>query len=82
MSISSLFGGGRDDEPAPPRAIISPLKNGFLLDPDTGGRGLSESTACATPEDLAAAVLAWAQDLSKPKSAAKVVVKARPTRKH
>lgn len=80
MSISSLFGGGGDDEPAPPRATISPLKNGFLFDPDMGGRGFLEASACATPAELGDAVRAWAEGLSKPKPAVVKTARKKPAR--
>ena len=81
MSISSLFGGGRDERPSLDAAVIRSLKNGFLFDPDLNGGGLRGSSAHVTPEDLAAAVLAWARDVSPPKPAPKAAAKPKPAKK-
>lgn len=81
MSISSLFGGGRDERPSLDAAVIRPLKNGFLFDPDLSEGSLRGATACVTPEDLAAAVLAWARDVSTTNPAPKAAVKSKPAKK-
>lgn len=81
MSLSALLGSHHDEESGPKSAIIK-IGNGFLFDPDINDRGFANATACATPDDLADAVRAWAQRVGagKPKLVTAKLPKASRTR--